>query len=146
MMPTFETDRFTTEQGLRITVQVPEMHVRERLDAVCAESALAHGDYDHVSFTTAPGVQRFRSSGRGRNAATTGAVEVPCMELSFFLPDNGIAADVVKTIYARHPYEEPVIYVQPCVRTLHIRGLDEDNPNRFWNRETLAWVPFAHQS
>lgn len=144
--PGYETDRFTSESGVRIIVQVPEPQAQDILDAVTAECALAYGDYDRVSFRTAAGTQQFRSSGAGRNVATLTVVEVPCVELSFFLPGSGsTVVDVLGVIYARHPYEEPVIFVQSCIRTLHIRGMDEDNPNRFWNRARQDWVPGEHR-
>jgi hypothetical protein len=73
-------------------------------------------------------------------------VEVPCVELSFFLShDEPKAVQVLKSIYSSHPYEEPVVLVESCLRTLHIRGMDEDNPNRFWNCETEDWVPEQHR-
>jgi hypothetical protein len=52
---------------------------------------------------------------------------------------------LIGAIYAAHPYEEPVILVSAGVRTRHITGIDEDNPNRFWNRPTEDWVPTEHR-
>lgn len=145
-MPELKTGRFIPEDGLRITVQVPETHVQRIVDAVLAVSTLKYGDYDRVTFQTAAGTQSFRSLGSGRNAATEAAVEVPCVELSFFLGrEDAGAAQVLESVYASHPYEEPVIYLAPCLRTLHIRGMDEDNPNRFWNSAPEDWVPAAHR-
>ncbi|TPW32089.1 hypothetical protein FJU11_02255 [Pararhizobium mangrovi] len=137
-----ETERFGCEAGLRIVVQVPEAHERDIRDAVVAEAALSWGDYDRVSFTTRSGTQRFRSLGTGHNAATPDTVEVECVELSFFLAsDAPLAKGVLHAIYAAHPYEEPVVFVTPCLRTRHVRGTDEDNPNRFWNRSDVDWAP-----
>ena len=145
-MPVLANDRFVPDPGLRIMVQVPDQHARGIVDAVLGESSLAYGDYDSVTFRTTPGCQQFRSLGTGRNAATREVVEVPCVELSFFLGnDETIAVRVLKAVYSAHPYEEPVVLVLPCVRTLHIRGLDEDNPNRFWNRAPEDWVPDEHR-
>lgn len=145
-LPMLDNDRFVPEEGLRIFVQVPDTHTQRIVDAVLAENALKYGDYDSVTFQTAPGIQQFRSLGSGRNAATENAVEVPCVELSFFLDGDEVkTVQVLKSIYASHPYEEPVVFVAPCVRTLHIRGLDEDNPNRFWNSDAEDWVPEAHR-
>jgi len=145
-LPKLKNDRFIPEDGLRIVVQVPDAHVQRIIDAVLTAAPLRYGDYDRVTFSTAPGMQQFRSLGSGRNAATETVVKVPCAELSFFLPrDDAGAVRVLKAIYAAHPYEEPVILVTPCLRTLHIRGLDEDNPNRFWNRDAEDWVPQAHR-
>ncbi len=144
--PTLKTDRFTPEAGFRVTVQTPDENVRAITQSVLARTALKYGDYDSVTFRTAPGVQQFRSLGSGRNAATEAAVEVPCVELSFFLQqDDALVTRVIEAIYSAHPYEEPVIFVEPCLRSLHIRGLDEDNPNRFWNASPADWVPKEHQ-
>ncbi len=116
------------------------------LDTVLVDNALKYGDYDRVTFRTALGIQQFRSLGSGRNTATERVVEVPCVELSFFIGgDEARAVQTLRNIYAVHPYEEPVIFVEPCVRTLHIRGMDEDNPNRFWNNEAEDWVPEEHR-
>ena len=145
-LPKFHNDRFVTEEGLRIIVQVPATCAPRIVDAILAEDALKYGDYDCVTFTTAAGVQRFRSLGSGRNLATGRVVEVPCVELSFFLSGDEVgAARVLTAIYYSHPYEEPVVFVEPCVRTLHIRGMDEDNPNRFWNGDAEDWVPSEHR-
>ncbi|WP_261396956.1 hypothetical protein [Leisingera aquaemixtae] len=145
-MPELKTGRFNPEDGFRITVQVPETRAQRIVDAVLAVTALKYGDYDRVTFQAAAGKQSFRSLGSGRNRATEAAVQVPCVELSFFLArDDAGAARVLESIYAAHPYEEPVIYVAPCMRTLHIRGLDEDNPNRFWNSPSEDWVPEEHR-
>lgn len=145
-LPKLDTDRFVPEEGLRIVVQVPDTHTQRIVDAVLSEDTLKYGDYDAVTFQSMLGIQRFRSLGSGRNAATERVDEVPCVELSFFLGgDEAKAVQVLKSIYASHPYEEPVVFVNPCVRTLHIRGMDEDNPNRFWNGDAEDWVPEAHR-
>ncbi len=145
-LPKLKNDRFVPENGLRIVVQVPDTHVQKIIDAVLVDDALEYGDYDCVTYRTAPGIQQFRSLGSGRNTATKKAVEVPCVELSFFLcSDEAKTLQVLRNIYSSHPYEEPVILVEPCMRTLHIRGMDEDNPNRFWNNEAEDWVPKEHR-
>lgn len=137
-----ETGRFVTEDGVRITVQVPKARAQAVVDAVLSCDPLRYGDYDSVTFQGAPGIQTFRSLGSGRNAASDGVVKVACVEVSFFLGDDAAAlTQVLTAIYAAHPYEEPVIFVQPCLRSLHVRGMDEDNPNRFWNRPADDWVP-----
>lgn len=145
-LPTLENHRFTPEKGLRIIVQVPDSRAQQIVDAVLTTTSLRYGDYDCVTFKTAVGTQRFRSLGSGRNAVTEKVVEVPCVELSFFLPDDDAnAVEVLKAVYAAHPYEEPVVYVEACLRTRHIRGMDEDNPNRFWNSPAEEWVPEEHK-
>lgn len=145
-LPALKNDRFIPQEGLRITVQTPETKTQQITDAILGCDALQYGDYDRVSFRSSIGTQQFRSLGSGRNAATETSVEVPCVELSFFfLGTEDQAVQVLKAIYGSHPYEEPVVFVQPCVRTLHIRGLDEDNPNRFWNNDVEDWVPEEHR-
>lgn len=145
-LPKLDNERFLTENGLRIIVQVPATHAQKIVAAVLFDDALKYGDYDCVTFRTTPGIQQFRSLGSGRNTATEKAVEVPCVELSFFLgSDEAKAVQVLRSIYSSHPYEEPVVFVETCVRTLHIRGVDEDNPNRFWNNEAEDWVPEEHR-
>jgi len=145
-LPKLHNDRFIPQEGLRIIVQVPDTHAQRIVNAVRTEDALRYGDYESVTYKTTLGTQQFRSLGSGRNAATEQVVEVPCVELSFFFGgDEAKAVQVLKTIYASHPYEEPVVFVAPCVRTLHIRGTDEDNPNRFWNSKAEDWVPDEHR-
>ncbi|WP_415404595.1 hypothetical protein [Tateyamaria sp. SN3-11] len=137
------SDRFTAQSGHLITVQVPETDAPRLITAITTVDPLAYGDYDSVTFASQPGTQSFRALGTGRNAATADVVTVPCVELSFFCA--GDPGPVIKAIYAAHPYEEPVIFASPTARTLHIRGLDEDNPNKFWNRPTPDWVPEEHR-
>lgn len=145
-LPTLTTDRFTAEHGLRVTVQVPDQNARKIVEHVLKEATLKYGDYDSVTFKTASGVQQFRSLGSGRNAATESVVEVPCVELSFFLENvEALATRVLEAIYSAHPYEEPVVFVEACLRTLHFRGLDEDNPNKFWNSAPADWIPDEHR-
>lgn len=145
-LPALKTNRFTSEPGFRVTVQTPDQNAQTIVENVLAEAPLKYGDYDSVTFKTATGVQQFRSLGSGRNAATETVVEVPCVELSFFLEGSEtMVTRVVEAIYSAHPYEEPVVFVEACLRTLHIRGLDEDNPNRFWNSKPADWVPKEHQ-
>ncbi|EBA17327.1 hypothetical protein RSK20926_06312 [Roseobacter sp. SK209-2-6] len=138
--------RFSIETGTRVLVQVPKEAMQRVMSAILEAEPLTWGDYDQVAFTTSEGVQQFRSTGGGINAATDHVVEVPCAELQFFVPKSGQALEpLLRGIYHAHPYEEPVIQLVPSFRSLHIRGQDEGNPNRFWNRETADWVPEAHR-
>ncbi len=142
-MPTLSSARFNAQSGIRIAVQVPEPQLQLIIDAVCAVDPLAWGDYDRVTFASSAGTQGFHALGTGRNAASADTVTVPCVELSFFVASDPVP--VIEAIYQTHPYEEPVIFVAETHRTLHIRGLDEDNPNRFWNQATPDWVPDEHR-
>jgi hypothetical protein len=145
-MPDEAQPRYYLEAGLRILVQVPAEALPRVEAAVLACDPLAHGDYDRVSFHAAEGVQRFRSCGGGRNAATADTVAVDCLEWQIFTTAQGEALDaLIRAIYHAHLYEEPVIHLVPAQRCRHRRGMDEDNPNRFWNRAPAAWVPPAHR-
>lgn len=145
-LPEITSTRFTTETGCQIAVQVPFPQAEALLQAVRRVCPLTYGHYDQVSFQTASGIQRFRSVPGGRNAVTDAVVQVPCVELRFFVPQPPeVLRNVLHVIYDVHPYEEPVILVSPYIRTLHITGSDEDNPNRFWNRTAEDWVPSEHR-
>lgn len=143
---TLSSNRFETEHGFEVSVQVPQAHAEPLLDGIYQTDALKYGDYDRVSFVSALGTQRFRSLPGGRNAASEEVLEVPCALLSFFIGDEDGLAKVIQTIYHHHPYEEPVVFIQPTYRTLHRAGLDEDNPNKFWNRKSEDWVPEIHRN
>lgn len=139
------SDRFDLEAGTEIKVQVPELHAQPLLRAVYKHDTLRYGHYDHVSFQTALGLQRFRSRPGGRNAASEEVFDVPCVELGFFVADRAAVGPVLEAIYAQHPYEEPVVLIQQVQRARHRPGVDEDNPNKFWNRAAEDWVPDLHQ-
>ena len=139
-------ERYQIETDLRILVQCPAEALPRVQAAVLACDPLAHGDYDRVSFSSAAGVQSFRALGGGRNRATTDTVTVDCLEWQIFTTAQDAALDALLcAIYDTHPYEEPVIHLIPAQRCRHRRGMDEDNPNRFWNRETADWVPPQHR-
>jgi hypothetical protein len=140
------TATFRTEPCHLVTVQTPGAHVPRLLAAVLAVDPLLWGDYDQVSFSTTPGVQRFRTLPGAHNRATDAVEEVPCVELSFTLPDSTDVTAVLTALCEAHAYEEPVIHVTSTCRTLHLRGTGEDAPARFWNRPTEDWVPQAHRT
>lgn len=142
-MTPLASDRFTIQSGHRISVQIPESDVAAMITAITTIDPLDYGDYDSVTFASRPGTQTFRSLGTGRNTPTDGVAAVASVELTFFTPAD--PARIVEAIYQAHAYEEPVIFVTPTTRTLHIRGLDEDNPNRFWNRTAQDWLPEEHR-
>ena len=143
------SQRFSIEQGTRILVQVPEVDADTVLQAILAIDPLVWGDYDRVSFTSASGVQQFRSLPGGVNAPMERETKVGCVELQIFTPARGADLErLLSAIYAAHPYEEPVIQLVEAARTRHVPGQDEGNPNRFWNRpdaEMPDWVPMAHR-
>jgi len=138
--------RFDVVPVVILRVQVPQSYAEAVLGAITEVCALRYGDYDHVSFEGAAGTQRFRSTGAGRNAATIGVARVPCTVLSMQVPqDADLLSAVLCAVYHVHPYEEPVIDLTPALGTRHVRGMDEDNHNRFWNGDTPDWVPPEHR-
>lgn len=146
MTLSIQSERFEIQQGFEISLQVPPTHTVQLLEAIYRTDTLRYGDYDHVSFASATGLQRFRSLPGGRNAASESVLEVPCEELSFFVGTQEQVTQVIQAIYEYHPYEEPVIFVRTVQRSLHRAGMDEDNPNKFWNRDPEDWVPEVHRN
>ena len=145
MFPNLPSDRFTTEGGYVVLFQVPADAAQTTCAHILSVHAMGYGDYDSVHFQTALGRQTFRALGQGRNVATKDIVHVDCVEGSFYCSLDRLEP-VLRAIYHAHPYEEPVVYVLPALRTLHIRGMDEHNPNRFWNQKTPDWVPAEHRT
>ncbi|WP_122072148.1 hypothetical protein [Pseudophaeobacter sp. EL27] len=140
------SSRFSIEQGTRVLVQVPQEAAGRLLQAILAQEPLHWGDYDQVAYTSSAGVQQFRTLPQARNRATEQAVAVACVELQVFVPKRGQDLEpLLCAIYHAHPYEEPVIQLIPAARSLHRRGQDESNPNRFWNQEAADWVPEIHR-
>lgn len=141
-----DNPRFSTQMRVTLRVQVPQTHRKQVLDAITQACRLEYGDYDHVSFEEAEGTQRFRAIGTGRNSVTADVVSMPCVQITAQLPQNASQInDVISALYAAHPYEEPVITLTPSLSMHHVRGMDEDNPNRFWNQATPDWVPSEHR-
>lgn len=140
------SSRFKVEIGHRLLVQVLQPDAARVLDALLLIDPMAWRDYDRVSFMTGPGEQKFCARSGSRNVPTAETVSVPCVELQLFTcADMQELEALIHAIYDTHPYEEPVIQIVKAQGTRHIPGLDEDNPNRFWNRETADWVPEAHR-
>ena len=141
------TNRYAIQQVFQLRVQTPAPYVPQLLAAISQETNLAYGDYTDVSFEQTDGIQRFKSTGTGRNVQTADVVDVACSELSLFIGDDAMTIEaVLRVLYRVHPYEEPVITLTPTLRSLHVAGMDEDNPNRFWNQPVQDWVPPEHRS
>ncbi|SHI80231.1 hypothetical protein [Wenxinia saemankumensis] len=132
-------DRYAIESGTILVVEVPASTATRVRRAIEDAAGLGYGDYDRVSFTSAEGIQRFRTLPTARNPATEDVVEARVLSLRVFLPDAALEP-ALRAIYATHPYEEPVILLSPGHRALHRRGLDEDNPNRLWNGPAPDWI------
>jgi len=106
-MDKFTSDRFITETGTRLLVQVPQEAALRVLQAITAADPLTYGDYDQVAFTTSTGEQQFRSLPGGRNPKTDAAVTVPCVELQVFTEATGQSLEpILRATYYAPPYEE----------------------------------------
>ena len=139
-LPDVASGRFTQEKGFHIVLQVPETHVQIVIDAILDVAVLKQGDDDSVAFISISGLQQFRCLVTVRNPNSPGLINVPCLEVSFFLENEpAMITQVIEAIYDAHPYEEPVIRIQEALRTKHIPGVDEDNPNRIWNARDADW-------
>jgi len=122
------------------------VHAKEILDAVLSATSLTYGDYDSVAFTTSIGAQQFRALAGCRHGAAEAVVEVPCVEVTFYISQaSDTLSHALAAVYNAHPYEEPVILINEILSTRHVKGVDDDNPNRFWNRDTPDWVPEIHR-
>lgn len=145
-LPPVTSDRFTLVARLRVAVQVPAAHARRILEAAAAAAPLDYGDYDQVAFTSTEGVQQFRVLPTARLAATGEAVRVPCVEVSFLIDDDpATVTAVMAALYQVHPYDEPVICLDPVITGRNRPGWNDSNPNKFWNRPAEDWVPVPHR-
>ena len=97
---------------------------------VLSKSALNWEAYESFSFICAEGLQHF-----GALSTIVRQIRLckyPWIKFCFFLEQSDtMLKEVVTAIYQAHPYEEPVMFSQNCLRTLHIRRPDIDNLNRF---------------
>ncbi len=129
------TNRFFLEADYPITVQITQYHAQDLIKAALRKMPLEYGDYDQVIFIWASGSQQFGSLATGYNRTRNHTVEVNYVEIFFFLEQSDtMREDVITALNETYPYEELVVYGQNCLRTLHIRGTDSDDPNRFWDR------------
>lgn len=59
-LPMLDNDRFVSENGLQIIVQVLDTHAQKIVDAGLVDDALSLDDCDCVTYRTAPGIQQFK--------------------------------------------------------------------------------------
>ena len=132
---TFETLSVWMRPVHLVEVGAPPEDVERILEAVTAIDPLAVGPrYDHVSYTTGPGDERYRPrEGAAAGAEVAVRVRPGLVILSFEIADEGRLAEVIEAVFQVHSYQEPTIRVR-AVLSARAKGLDDrDNPNRWWN-------------
>ena len=100
---------------VKIVVFVPTTHADE-LRKVLAESGAGKiGNYDSCSFS-AKGIGRFRPLKESKPAiGSVDRLEVVEEEKIEVICEFSKKEDVLKTVFAAHPYEEPAIDIYPLL-------------------------------
>ena len=136
-----ETQSAVVVSEYLMRIQVPAENVEAVLEAIREVVPLKYGRYEKVAFRHNAGTQQFKPL-EGSCSGETALQVVSCDEVSFTLPkDDGILRDVIEAIFGTHPYEEPVIQIQEILSTRFKYESGRDNPNKWWNRADLDWVP-----
>lgn len=131
-----ETESVVMRRVHLVEVGAPPEDVERILVAVTAVDPLAVSPrYDHVSYATGPGEERYRP----RQGAMAGAEEMVRVRpgpvfLSFEI-DGGIKqlGLVVEAIFQAHSYQEATIRVSEVLSARSKGHDDRANPNRWWN-------------
>lgn len=129
-----ETDSASLAAEYLVHVQIPPDEVARVLAAITSITPLKYGNYEQVAFRSNTGTLQFKSL-EGSKPGATDLFQLPSDEISFSLPqDDQILAAVIEAIFESHPYEEPVILIQPVMSTRFKYGTAKDNPNKWWHR------------
>ena len=132
---TIEDKAFGLEPAYIVSVNVPSEAVEKVLGSITNSVSLEYGNYDHVAFRSATGVEQFRPLQGSRAGEQTALSEVPTTRITFAIPEdvNLLHKVIAAALYA-HPYEEPVVHVEAGWMSRARKAGDESNPNRWWNR------------
>ena len=118
-----------------VRVQIPPEDVPRILSVITSVAPLKYGKYEQVAFRSNTGILQFKSL-EGSIQGETGLEQLPSDEISFTLPrDDQVITAVIEAIYESHPYEEPVILIQPVMSTRFKYETAQDNPNKWWHNE-----------
>jgi len=129
-----ETENASIVAEYLVRVQIPPDDVTRVLAAITSIAPLRYGKYEQVAFRSNTGTLQFKPL-EGSKPGETDLFQLPSDEISFTLPqDNQILAAVIEAIFESHPYEEPVILIQPVMSTRFNYGTAKDNPNKWWRR------------
>ncbi len=136
-----ETNSACVKHEYLVRVQVPSNDVTAVLAAITRVCRLKYGRYEQVAFRYNSGTQQFKPL-EGSKSGETELIYVPSDEVSFTVPkENNSIRQVVEAIFESHPYEEPVILISEIMSTRFKYNIASDNPNKWWNRPDLDWVP-----
>jgi hypothetical protein len=105
----------------RISTFVPPEHVDALLEGILKVAPLTYGNYDHVAWCSAPGVEQFNPLPGSRLSFGQQKVieKNRSIKLEFSIPrdEELLHRVLVDGIAAHHPWEEPVIYVSESLST-----------------------------
>jgi hypothetical protein len=130
-----EDKAFRLEPAYIVSVNVPSEAAEKVLRSITDSVPLEYGNYDHVAFRSATGVEQFRPL-KGSHAGELALVaEVPTTRITFAIQEDvNILHKVIAAVRFAHPYEEPVVHVETGWMSRAKPGSDESNPNRGWNQ------------
>jgi hypothetical protein len=129
-----ETESSAIEGEYLARVQTPPDDVSRVLAAITNASPLRYGKYELVAFRSNTGTLQFKPL-EGSKPVATELIYLPCDEISFTVPqDEGTIAAVIEAIFESHPYEEPVVLIQPVMSTRFKYTSTSYNPNIWWHQ------------
>jgi hypothetical protein len=129
-----ETESASLIEEYLVRVQIPPDDVSRVLAAITGVAPLSYGKYEQVAFRSKTGTLQFKPLA-GSKPGETDLFQLPSDEISFTLPANDqLIAAVIESIFESHPYEEPVILIQPVMSTRFKYGTGKDNLNKWWHR------------
>lgn len=122
-----------------VSFNVPTENAEKVLRSITDSYPLQYGSYDRVAFRSAQGVEQFRPLSGSKAGEQKEISEAPTTRITFAIPEQASALQkVVSAIRAAHPYEEPVIQIQPGWISQAKHEGEESNPNRWWNQPRPA--------
>ncbi|WP_420451157.1 hypothetical protein [Ilumatobacter sp.] len=123
------------EPVFTVAVELGERDDDRIRHAVQERDDLRYRDYEHVSFESAHGIQRYRGQ---PDAVTTPVLDETVRDVNvwrFSIPrDTEVLTGILDIVYELHSYEEPVVHVVEAFAARTRDGVDRDGPNRGWNR------------
>ncbi len=123
----------------KLVVYVPAGSADLLRDVLAKAGAGTIGDYDHASFST-PGQGRFRPlEGAHPTIGAVGEIETVDEERVEVVLPRALRAQVVRTMLAAHPYEEPAYDVVELADT----GLSQTGTGRVGNLPATTLREFA---
>ena len=126
---------YRMEPAWLVSIHVPSEDADKVLAAAAAAVGLEYGKYDHVAYLDAPGLEQYRPLAGSKAGQQAAPERTPTTNVSFSLPrDPALLKKALDAVYGAHSYEEPVIYVSEVWRSRSTNP-DEQNPNRWWNRQ-----------